>query len=148
MVPIGISILEIRLGIQRFPPQLLLATALLLLCTLLVLWSAMTLAVRGQGTPLPLAPPQKFVASGPYAYMRHPFVTGAVGQIVALGIALGSVPVIAYAASALVGWYFLIRRREERELVERFGGRFDRYREHVRAFRPRFTPYDRDQYSA
>ena len=135
-IPIGISIIEINLGIQRFPPKPLLAGPMLALFTFLVVWAAMTLAVKGRGTPLSIDPTRAFVVSGPYAYIRHPFVTGMTGQIVALGIALGSVPVIAYAAVALAVWYYGVRPREERSLDARFGTRVQEYRRSVRGFRP------------
>ena len=135
-IPIGISIVEIGLGIQRFPSQPLLAVPLLAVSTLLVLWAALSLAVKGGGTPLPLSPTRELVVSGPYAYMRHPFVAGVTGQIVALGIALGSVPVLAYAVIAMVVWYYGIRPGEERKLDERFGDRVRQYRRNVRGFRP------------
>jgi protein-S-isoprenylcysteine O-methyltransferase Ste14 len=135
-MPIGISIVEIELGIQRFPSQPLLAVPLLIASTILVIWSAIILAVKGGGTPLPVDPTRELVVSGPYAYVRHPFVTGVTGQVVALGIALGSVPVIAYAAVLFVVWYYGIRPREERRLAERFGAAADEYRRRVRGFRP------------
>jgi protein-S-isoprenylcysteine O-methyltransferase Ste14 len=135
-IPIGISIIEIAVGLQRFPPFPTVATVLLLLCTSLVLWAAMTLAVKGAGTPLPLAPTREFVITGPYAYIRHPFVTGAIGQIVALGIGMGSVPVIVYAAVAMTVWYYVFRPGEERGLDQRFGARVRDYRRRVRGFRP------------
>jgi protein-S-isoprenylcysteine O-methyltransferase Ste14 len=135
-IPIGISIVEVQLGIQRFPPQTNLALALLIASTALVLWSALTLAVKGGGTPLPLDPPREFVTNGPYAFIRHPYVTGVTGQMVAIGLALGSVPVLAYAALALVVWYYGIRPREERALEQRFGTPVKEYRRRVRGFRP------------
>jgi protein-S-isoprenylcysteine O-methyltransferase Ste14 len=58
-------------------------------------------------------------------------------QIVGLGIALGSIPVISYAAVAMTFWYFVIRPREERTLDSRFVGAMAQYRSHVRGFRPR-----------
>jgi protein-S-isoprenylcysteine O-methyltransferase Ste14 len=135
-IPIGISIIEIELGIQRFPPPPLLGSTLLIASTSLVLWSALTLAIRGAGTPLPVDPTREIVVTGPYAYVRHPFVAGAVAQIVAMGIVLGSVPVIVYAAAALIVWYYGIRPGEERTLDERFGERAQAYRQRVRGFRP------------
>jgi protein-S-isoprenylcysteine O-methyltransferase Ste14 len=140
-LPMAISIAEIEAGLQRVPSQPLLASALLLLATLLTLWSALTFAVAGLGTPLTIDPPREFVISGPYAYVRHPFVIGVVGQIVALGIALGSMPVIGYAAGVLIVWYYGVRPGEERALVDRFGDQARVYFQHVRGFRPRLTPY-------
>jgi protein-S-isoprenylcysteine O-methyltransferase Ste14 len=135
-IPIGISIVEVELGLQRFPPQTRTAMLLLAVSTLLVLWSSLTLAMRGAGTPMPIDPTKQLVASGPYAYLRHPFVTGAIGQIVALGIGLGSVPVLVYAAAALTVWYYGIRPGEERTLEQRFGARAREYHRRVRGFRP------------
>lgn len=135
-IPIGISIVEIELGVQRFPSKAWLAIPLLALSTLLVGWAAMTLAVKGGGTPLNVNPTRHLVVTGPYAYLRHPFVAGVTGQIVALGIALGSVPVLAYAVIAMTVWYYGIRPREERRLDQRFGARVKQYRRNVRGFRP------------
>jgi protein-S-isoprenylcysteine O-methyltransferase Ste14 len=135
-IPIGISIVEIELGIQRFPAMPMTATALLVASTLLMLWAALTLAIRGAGTPLPIDPTREFVVTGPYAFMRHPFVAGAIGQIVGIGVAFGSVPVLVYGAVVLVVWYYGIRPGEERRLDQRFGDRVREYRRRVRGFRP------------
>jgi protein-S-isoprenylcysteine O-methyltransferase Ste14 len=56
--------------------------------------------------------------------------------VVAFGVTLGSVPVLAYAAIAFVVWYYGIRPREERALDQRFGKRVQQYRRRVRGFRP------------
>ena len=140
-IPMGVSIVEIELGIQRFPPQLPLATFMLGGFSVLGLWAALTLAIGGQGTPTLFAPPQRLVTSGPYAYLRHPFVTALVGQCVALAIAMGSIPVIAYAATMLTVYYFFVRPSEERGLERRFGAPVRAYWSAVRGFRPRLTPY-------
>jgi protein-S-isoprenylcysteine O-methyltransferase Ste14 len=112
------------------------ATALLVVSSLLMLWAAFTLAIRGAGTPLPVDPTREFVVTGPYAYMRHPFVAAAIGQIVAIGIAFGSVPVLVYATVLFLVWYYGIRPGEERALDRRFGDRVREYRRRVRGFRP------------
>ena len=140
-VPIAISILEVELGLQRFPPQPLLAGSLLLLFTVVALWAGLTLAIVGGGTPLSMDPTRALVTKGPYAHLRHPFVAAVTGQVVALAMALGSLPVIAYASTALFVWYFFIRPREEQALEERFGHRAREYRRAVRGFRPRLRPY-------
>jgi protein-S-isoprenylcysteine O-methyltransferase Ste14 len=136
-LPIGISVVEIEAGLQRFPPQTWLSGPLFFISTLLVVWAAMTMAIKGDGTPAPIDRTRELVTSGPYAYLRHPFVAGVTGQIVALGIAFGSIPVIAYAALCFVVWYYGVRPGEERALEERFGDRFRAYRRRVRGFRAR-----------
>ena len=140
-LPIAVSIAEIELGIQRFPPQLLLSMLLLALFTLLGVWAAMTLAVAGHGTPAWFAPPQEFVVSGPYAYVRHPFVISLVGQGIGIAVAMGSIPVIVYVSLLMVIYYFFVRPGEERALEARFGARVRDYSRAVRGFRPRLKPY-------
>jgi protein-S-isoprenylcysteine O-methyltransferase Ste14 len=137
-VPIAISIVEIGLGIQRFPPMPRIAGLLMLLSTAMALWAALTLAIAGDGTPLVLDPPRLLTTRGPYAYMRHPFAAAATAQIVGLALALGSVPVLVYAVAAIAFWYFVVRPREERALDQRFGPAAREYRRAVRGFRPRF----------
>jgi protein-S-isoprenylcysteine O-methyltransferase Ste14 len=136
-LPIAISIAEINLGIQRFPPLPVAAALLLLAGAVLAAWSALMLAVAGDGTPLSLDPPRRLVTTGPYGFIRHPFATAITMQIVGLGLALGSVPVLVYAAASFAFWYFVIRPGEERTLASRFGDAVAQYRARVRGFRPR-----------
>ena len=140
-LPIAVSIVEIELGIQRFPPQLLAASVLLGAFTLLGVWAALTLALKGRGTPAPFAPPKDFVVSGPYGYVRHPFAIALLGQGVGVGIAMGSIPVLAYVVLMMTIYYYLVRPVEERTLEARFGDRMRAYARAVRGFRPRLKPY-------
>ena len=141
VLPIAVSVVEVELGIQRFPGQPLPAVIGLVAFTLLGLAAAMTLAIAGQGTPAPFDAPRTFVVRGPYAFVRNPLVIASIGQGVALGVTLGSVPVLAYFSTSLIIWYFLIRPAEERDLDARFGKAWRDYARNVRAFRPRLTPY-------
>jgi protein-S-isoprenylcysteine O-methyltransferase Ste14 len=141
LLPLGISIVEIDLGIQRFPPQYLSAAGLLLASTIVALWAAITIAVAGRGTPLPLDGAREMVVTGPYAYLRYPLAVAGAGQAVAIGMAFGSVPVLLYATLAFVVWYYLVRPAAERDLAARFGDSWRAYTKAVRGFRPRVTPY-------
>ena len=62
-------------------------------------------------------------------------------QGVAVGVAFGSIPVLAYVSAAVAIWYFVDRPGEERDLAERFGSEWKRYAKAVRGFRPRLRPY-------
>jgi protein-S-isoprenylcysteine O-methyltransferase Ste14 len=141
LVPVGISIVEVDLGIQRFPPQYLAAAALLLSSTLVACWAALTVAIAGQGTPLPFDGERRIVVAGPYAYLRYPLALSSTGQLVALAVALGSVPVLVYGALAFVLWYYWVRPAGERDQMTRFGEAWRAYAGAVRGFRPRLTPY-------
>jgi protein-S-isoprenylcysteine O-methyltransferase Ste14 len=140
-IPLAISVVEVELGIQRFPPMPVAAGALLLVSTAMATWAALTLAVRGDGTPLAVDPPRALTTTGPYAFLRHPFAASATAQIVGLGIALGSIPVLGYATVSMAVWYFVIRPDEENTLDERFGRAAREYRAAVRGFRPHLQRY-------
>jgi protein-S-isoprenylcysteine O-methyltransferase Ste14 len=141
VLPIAISVVEVELGIQRFPPQPALAGPGLLAFSSLALWAAVTLAIAGDGTPAAFDTARRFVVRGPYAYVRNPLVIAAIGQGVSIGLMLGSVPVLAYFATSLAVWYFFVRPAEERDLEARFGRSWRDYARRVKAFRPRLTPY-------
>ena len=141
LLPLGVSIVEIDLGIQRFPPQYVGAALLLLASTALGVWAAVTVAVAGQGTPIPFDGVRTMVTSGPYAYVRYPLAIASAGQLVALGVSFGSVPVLVYATLAMAIWYYVIRPAAERDLAARFGESWHAYTRAVRGFRPRLTPY-------
>lgn len=141
MIPLGVSIVEVELGIQRFPPATLLAATLLLLGTLLSVWAAVTMALVGDGTPLPADATRRLVVRGPYAFVRNPLVIAALMQGTGIGTALGSIPVLTYVTLGGAFWYFFLRPAEERSLAERFGTEWKRYQTHVRSWRPRLRPY-------
>ena len=141
LVPLGISIVEVDLGIQRFPPQYPAAAPLLLTSTIAALWAAMSAAISGQGTPFFVDHTRRIVVSGPYAYLRHPLALATTGQLVALAIALGSVPVLVYGAITFILWYYLVRPAADINQAARFGSEWRAYAEAVRGFRPRLTPY-------
>ena len=141
VVPIAVSIVEIERWIQRFPPLLRTAGIALVVFAVLGLWAAITLAVVGQGTPAPFDTVRRLVTRGPYAYVRNPLVIAAIGLGVAIGVVLGSVPVLVYITLSLLIWYAFVRPAEERDLAARFGDSWADYAQSVRAFRPRLTPY-------
>jgi protein-S-isoprenylcysteine O-methyltransferase Ste14 len=140
-LPMVISIVEVKLAMQRFPGYPVLAAIMLAVFTLLGLWAALTLAIAGRGTPLPVDEVRTLVIAGPYAYVRHPIAIAAMGQGTAMVLTLGSYPVMIYVLAVAVWFYFVGMRKEERHLRQRFGERWKDYERQVRAFRPRLTPY-------
>ena len=140
-LPIGISVVEVQLAIQRFPGYPVLAALMLLFCSIIGLWAALTIAIRGRGTPLPVDEARRLVTSGPYAYVRNPLTIAMMGQGTAIVLALGSIPVMIYMAALGAWFYFYARPREERHLKERYGEDWTTYAREVHAYRPRLTPY-------
>jgi protein-S-isoprenylcysteine O-methyltransferase Ste14 len=140
-LPIGISVIEVELAIQRFPGYPVIAAVILGGFSLTGLWAALTMAISGRGTPLPMDEARNLVVTGPYAYVRHPLAISLMGQGTAIVLALGSYPVMVYMAAFGAWMYFYARPREERHLKERYGKQWSEYVREVRAYRPRLTPY-------
>ena len=141
VVPILLLTLEDRLGIHdefRFPAQLQVSVALFIAASMLNLATAGFLALRGNGTPLPMACPRELVVTGPYRYVRNPMAVAGIGQGIAVGLFLGSRLVLLYALAGAVLWHVAIRPSEERDLQARFGSSYDQYRRDVPLWWPRW----------
>src|SRR5271155_275870 len=83
-----------------------------------------TFVTRGEGTPAPFDPPRKFVAAGPYKFVRNPMYAG--GFIVLLGfgfyeqspaILLFTLPWLLFAHLFVIGY-------EEPHLRATFGAAY------------------------
>ncbi|HSG39172.1 MAG TPA: isoprenylcysteine carboxylmethyltransferase family protein [Thermoanaerobaculia bacterium] len=143
VLPWAIVWIEKQLGVPgfRLPGQVLLAACLFLAFSALGLYSGMTMAVLGQGTPLPIDSPRRLVVRGPYAYVRNPMAVAGLGQGFSVGLGLGSWGVLLYVLFGGLVWNFIVRPAEEGDLERSFGDEFLRYREQVRCWRPRLKPF-------
>ena len=93
-------------------------------------------ATIGEGTPAPFDPPLRFVAVGPYRYVRNPMYVG--GALVLAGWALfrQSPAILALSVGWLVLFHFFVLVYEEPTLRRKFGLEYERYLERV----PRWIP--------
>lgn len=80
----------------------------------------------------------QFATGGPYAFVRHPQYTGLFLGIFGEGVvhwptvfSLSAFPIIVIA-------YVLLARKEERQMLEKFGERYREYQERVPMFFPRW----------
>ena len=92
----------------------------------------------GEGTPLPLDPPQGLVTQGIYAYCRNPMQVSMLLAVVVVGCFFQS------ALSVLVGFSLTLSYSfgfaawsEDHDLSERFGDAWKTYRDQVPAWWPR-----------
>ncbi len=141
VLPIGVSIIEVRSGIQRFPGLAVAAAIAMPIFALLGLWAAVTLAIAATDAAQPGDAHNRLVVSGPYAYVRNPLVIAAMGQGAAIALAFGSLLVSLYMVILAVAWHGFWRPREEQRLRARYGARWDRYMREVKSLRPRLRPY-------
>ncbi|MDT0157308.1 isoprenylcysteine carboxylmethyltransferase family protein [Microbacterium sp. ARD32] len=139
VVPAVIAIVEWRWGLRVALPVAVpaLGGVLLAAASALGVWSAVTMAGRGDGTPLPIATARRLIVSGPYRFVRNPMAVAGITQGVAVGMLCGSWLVVVYTLCGSLVWNDLIRPWEERDLVDRFGAPYEAYRDRVSCWIPR-----------
>lgn len=100
-------------------------------------WSCVTMATVGLGTPLPAATARRLVVRGPYRFVRNPMAAAGAIQTIGVGLWAGSWTVVLAGVTGAVAWHLLIRPTEEADLLERFGPSYLQYRAQVRCWVPR-----------
>jgi protein-S-isoprenylcysteine O-methyltransferase Ste14 len=98
-------------------------------------------AVQGLGTPAPIFPTRRLVASGLYRYVRNPMYVAVVSAILGQGLLLGSVTLIGYGAVVWLLCHLFVLIHEEPTLKASFGADYERYRANVPRWIPRLSPY-------
>lgn len=92
---------------------------------------------HGKGTPAPFDPPRKFVAAGPYRFVRNPMYIG--GFIVLLGFGLyeQSAAILFFTLPWFLSAHLFVVLYEEPHLRATFGAPYDVYCRSVRRWLPR-----------
>ncbi|HUQ84202.1 MAG TPA: isoprenylcysteine carboxylmethyltransferase family protein [Gemmatimonadaceae bacterium] len=116
------------------------AVVLFTIASSLGIASALTMVMRGRGTPLPIDGPRHLVVTGPYAWVRNPMAIAGLSQGLAVAIWLRSPLVVAYVIAGGALWHWLVRPLEEAHLLASFGEEYRAYRETVPLWVPRRTP--------
>ena len=139
VLPLAIRFAENRWGVGiDFPVAFVyLGIAALILASGLGIWSALTMAILGRGTPLPSAMTNELVIAGPYRFVRNPMALAGITQGVAVGLLLSSWLVVVYALLGSLVWNYAVRPHEEADLEQRFGDPYREYRSQVRCWLPR-----------
>ncbi len=102
----------------------------------LALWSVLTFARHGKGTPAPWDPPTRFVVRGPYCFVRNPMILGVILFLLGEAVLLWAVPLFAWFVLFLAGNILYIPWVEEKGLEQRFGTTYLQYKQCV----PRWIP--------
>ena len=132
--------LDARLGMQGFYVgviNIILGGVMMIVGGFFALWSIYAQMTRGRGTPLPLMPTQELLIRGPFAYCRNPMTLGTILAYLGLGIMAGTVCGCAIVLTLAALLLFYLKRFEERELAERFGDPYLRYKQQVPFIIPR-----------
>ena len=93
--------------------------------------------VDGRGTPAPFDPPRRFVASGPYRFVRNPMYLGALLVLSGFGLYTRSPSVLGLVALAALFAHLFVLFVEEPSLSRRFGETYAAYRRVTNRWVPR-----------
>jgi protein-S-isoprenylcysteine O-methyltransferase Ste14 len=116
-----------------------LGLVLIVLGGALVLETTARFALQGRGTPVPFAPPERFVAQGSYRLVRNPMYLGVMALIVGQALLLGREILFGWAALAAILFQLFVVLHEEPELQKRFGPEYDDYRRRTGRWLPRLS---------
>ena len=97
--------------------------------------------VVGHGTLLPAVPPEHLVVSGFYRYVRNPMYVGVLTVLVAEAVLFRSRTLVIEAVTAWIAIELFVRLYEEPKLTRTFGDEYTTYRQNVRRWLPRCTPW-------
>jgi protein-S-isoprenylcysteine O-methyltransferase Ste14 len=144
LIPPALVVLSTGLGVPLGPSAAgrIVAAVVFTAASALGLVSAMTMAVRGRGTPLPFDGARELVVTGPYAWVRNPMALAGLAQGAAVALWHGSALVGIYVVAGGFFWHVVVRPLEEADLARAFGDTFERYRARVPLWWPR-RPFPR-----
>jgi protein-S-isoprenylcysteine O-methyltransferase Ste14 len=104
----------------------------------LALTCAVLFVARGDGTPAPFDAPKRFVAVGPYRFVRNPMYVGAITLLVGLGLVGRAPSVFGVAFAAFFFSNLFVVFVEEPGLARRFGENYLAYKSRTNRWLPRF----------
>jgi protein-S-isoprenylcysteine O-methyltransferase Ste14 len=102
----------------------------------LYLWCAWAFVTAGQGTPAPVDPPKRLVATGLYRMVRNPMYVGIVLILLGESIVFASLTLLGYAVLAWLCCHLFVVLYEEPALRRKFG---ESYKEYCKSV-PRWVP--------
>lgn len=102
----------------------------------LVISCIATFVIRGRGTPALFDPPRRFVATGPYRWVRNPMYLGGFALLCGLAFSLRSVSILLMTLVLMPVCHLLVVLHEEPSLKRKFGEPYENYLEAVRRWLP------------
>ena len=116
------------------------AAPLIVIGVALYLWCVRMFAVVGRGTPGVWDAPRRFVAAGPYRWVRNPIYIAALLIVSGEAWLFLSAGLLLYAAGLAAAFHLLVLGYEEPRLRARFGGQYEAYRRAVSRWIPHPPP--------
>jgi len=98
-------------------------------------------ALKGLGTPAPIAPTKHLVVSGLYRFVRNPMYVAVLGLVLGQTLLFQSAALLAYAIVLWLGFHTFVFFYEEPTLRRTFGDEYEAYCKAVPRWLPRLTPW-------
>lgn len=115
--------------------------ALLLLAAPTLVGAFARFVLEGFGTPMPAAPTERLVLSGPYRRVRNPMYVAVLAVIAGQALLLVRPVLLVYLAGIWGLFAIQVHAREEPRLCRTYGEEYDTYRAAVPAWLPRVRPW-------
>lgn len=103
----------------------------------LYLWCLWAFALVGRGTPGPWDAPPRFVAVGPYRWVRNSIYIAALLVVTGEAWLFRSSPLLAYTGAMATFFHLYVTCSEEPGLRRRFGDTYEQYQRTVSRWVPR-----------
>ena len=103
--------------------------------------SFLRFALKGLGTPAPIAPPTNLVVTGFYRFVRNPMYVGVMTVVTGEALLFSSRALAWEAVLVALGFHIFVLIYEEPTLVQTFGAQYEAYRANVPRWLPRLTPW-------
>jgi protein-S-isoprenylcysteine O-methyltransferase Ste14 len=103
--------------------------------------SILRFVIVGRGTLLPTVPTEHLVVSGLYRFVRNPMYLGVGTALAGEALLFRSRHIVIELAVAAALMDIFVRFYEEPKLLRTYRGEYQRYRENVRRWLPRLTPW-------
>jgi len=118
------------------PLNIIFSLPILSLALFMMGWSVLNF-LEVKGTPVPFNPPPVLVASGPYAYVRNPMLTGVFILLFGLGALFRSISLVFLFTPLFILFnVWELKAIEEPELVKRLGEEYLEYKKRTPMFIP------------
>jgi protein-S-isoprenylcysteine O-methyltransferase Ste14 len=118
------------------------ALAVIILGAVLYFLCLWFFAAIGRGTPGPWDAPHRFVAVGPYRWVRNPIYIAALLVVIGEAWLFLSLPLLKYAVAMAVCLHLFVIGYEEPTLHRKFGDTYLKYKHVVGRWAPRRRPRD------
>jgi protein-S-isoprenylcysteine O-methyltransferase Ste14 len=132
---------QFRPPLLDFPPGRIAGVLLIVFGTGMLVDCFARFALEGRGTPAPVVPTERLIASGLYRYVRNPMYAGVLFAITGQALLFGSSALLAYAALVWLLFHTFVLIYEEPVLRHRYGASYETYRANVRRWLPRLQPW-------